>query len=82
MVGTRFPDYIGNDGNEISGSNHVYQSSQALVCSQLYVYTWAEFGRDPSDDERRGKGYSFPAGTQTGFMACDGTIEYGDNSGA
>lgn len=84
-----FPNYIGNDGNEIFphegseniGSNRVYDTSQALVCSVLYVRTWAEFGRDPSPDELHGVGYSFPAGTQTGTMHCDGSIEYEDNTG-
>jgi nucleoid-associated protein YgaU len=67
--------------SNISGSYQV-RTSQALVCTNLYVITWAEFGRDPTPTELHGVGYSFPAGTQTGFLHCDGATTYEDNGGS
>ena len=77
---THFVDPYTPNSN-ISGSYQV-RTSQALVCTTLYVITWAEFGRDPTPTELHGVGYSFPAGTQTGFFHCDGATTYADNGGS
>lgn len=85
-----FPDTINNAGAEIPGNNTVLNAAEGLLCSQLYVNTWAEFGRNPSHDELAGTGYLVPAGGAGGvygptytFYKCDGSTETGEfNFGA
>lgn len=80
-----FPDTINNAGAEIPGNNTVLNAANALLCSQLYVSTWAEFGRNPSHDELAGTAYLVPAGGAGGVYGptytlykCDGSTETGE----
>ncbi|HIA54185.1 MAG TPA: hypothetical protein EYN91_19200 [Candidatus Melainabacteria bacterium] len=72
-----FPNYIDNSGNLINGSDYIV-TSQALLCTTLYVWTWAKEGRDPTPAEKAGVGYGVPNGTQNAFKACDGSVTYSD----
>ena len=50
--------------------------------TQTYVNIWAQFGRDPTIDELRSAGYSYPLGTQTGHLNCAGEVTSEDNAGS
>jgi hypothetical protein len=72
-----------NSGNPIPGNSSIYTTTNtALVCTNLYVSTWAFFGRDPDSFELSASGYSIPDGDHTIFAACDGHEEREPNSGA
>ena len=75
-----FPDYIASDGSLRDGSNQVFETSQALSCTFVYVIEQFEFGQDPPG----GGGYSYPHNdTQTAFFSCsDGSTTVTDNPGS
>lgn len=75
-----FPDYIASDGSLRDGSNQVFETSQALSCTFVYINDRFDLGQDPTS----GGGYSYPhSDTQTAFFSCsDGSTTVTDNPGA
>jgi hypothetical protein len=74
-----FPDYIASDGSLRNGSNQVFETSQALSCTFVYINDRFDLGQDPAS----GGGYAYPhSDTQTAFFSCsDGSTTVTDNPG-
>jgi hypothetical protein len=77
-----FPDYVASDGgpNPTDGSNQVFDTSQALSCTRVYVFGQFEFGQAfPANSGA----YSYPhSDTETATFFCDGTTTVQENPGS